>query len=854
MTTIRKSSFFLLSAAVATAVGVGVPGAAAQDARVAVTAAGEQYRAGPFHRWILGRHYRDLWTTPVTVPVLDLDEVGGGLTPTRTGGGMQTRSLRFMGEDGREYAFRSVDKDPSPILDTLFHGTVVNDLVQDGISAAHPFGALVAAPLLDAVGILHVDPRLAVMPDDPRLGPFREEFSGMLGLIEERPDENDGDRTSFRNSQRVIASEALTERLDDGPDDLVDAHAFLRARLVDVFLGDWDRHRGQWRWATYDEGAPRRWLPVPRDRDQAFSKFDGVATRIVSLYLPQFVRFEEEYPSIKRLHWNARAIDRWFLAGLDRAEWDQVGREVQSALTDEVIREAVLQLPPEIHAVNGEELASTLRARRDALPGAWDEFYRMLTDKVDVRASREDEVVDVLRAADGSVTITMSVPDEADEPYFERRFVDSETREIRIYLRDGDDRIVFRGPGDSDILVRVIGGTDDDSYVFEGDRGRVRLYDHEGANTTVGARAPRIDDKPFEVWEWSEENKDMPLDWGRRTLPIFGSGYSADLGVLIGAGARFESYGFQKRDYASAFDVRAAFSPQTVKGIAEVDGRINRENSSVFWTVSARVSRLDVLSFYGLGNAQPAAGPESFHDVDLTRTSASVGFGVSPEPWFELTGYATIDRSSTQDNTDRFFETLGPVYGSGVFVSGAVGGSLTFDPMVDDRRSGNRFRLRLFGEVYPEVFDTERTFGRAGGDVSVLVATSAWPALAVAFRGGGEQAHGQYPWHRAAFIGGTSTVRGYAQNRFAGEASLWGSGEIRLRVAKPRVVVPVAVGVFGFFDAGRVFVESESPGGWHTAPGGGLFLQPVAQPFLFRIGAGRSDESTRFFASFGLPY
>ncbi len=854
MTTIRKPSFLLLSAAVATAIGVWGPGAAAQDARVAVTAAGERYRAGPFHRWILGRHYRDLWTTPVTVPVLDLDEVGGGLTPTRTGGGMQTRSLRFMGEDGREYAFRSVDKDPSPILDTLFHGTVVNDLVQDGISAAHPFGALVAAPLLDAVGILHVDPRLAVMPDDPRLGPFREDFSGMLGLIEERPDENDGDRTSFRNSQRVIASEALTDRLDEGPDDLVDAHAFLRARLVDVFLGDWDRHRGQWRWATYDEGAPRRWLPVPRDRDQAFSKFDGVATRIVSLYLPQFVRFEEEYPSIKRLHWNARAIDRWFLAGLDRAEWDQVGREVQSALTDEVIREAVLQLPPEIHAVNGEELASTLRARRDALPGAWDEFYRMLTDKVDVRASLEDEVVDVLRAADGSVTITMSVPDEADEPYFERRFVESETREIRIYLRDGDDRIVFRGPGDSDILVRVIGGTDDDSYVFEGDRGRVRLYDHEGANTTIGARAPRIDDKPFEVWEWSEENKDMPLDWGRRTLPIFGSGYSADLGVLIGAGARFESYGFQKRDYASAFDVRAAFSPQAVKGIAEVDGRINRENSSVFWTVSARVSRLDVLSFYGLGNAQPAAGPESFHDVDLTRTSASVGFGVSPEPWFELTGYATIDRSSTQDNTDRFFETLGQVYGSGVFVSGALGGSLTFDPMVDDRRSGNRFRLRLFGEVYPEVFDTERTFGRAGGDVSVLVATSAWPALAVAFRGGGEQAHGQYPWHRAAFIGGTSTVRGYAQNRFAGEASLWGSGEVRLRVAKPRVVVPVAVGVFGFFDAGRVFVESESPGGWHTAPGGGLFLQPVAQPFLFRIGAGQSDESTRFFASFGLPY
>ena len=59
----------------------------------------------------------------------------------------------------------------------------VDDLVQDGISAAHPFGALVAAPLLDAVGVLHVDPQLRVMPDDPRLGEFRAEFAGMLARL-----------------------------------------------------------------------------------------------------------------------------------------------------------------------------------------------------------------------------------------------------------------------------------------------------------------------------------------------------------------------------------------------------------------------------------------------------------------------------------------------------------------------------------------------------------------------------------------------------------------------------------------------------------------------------------------------
>ena len=51
-----------------------------------VTAAGEQYRAGPLHRLVLGRHYRELWTTPIEVEVLDLSTFAGGITPLQRGG------------------------------------------------------------------------------------------------------------------------------------------------------------------------------------------------------------------------------------------------------------------------------------------------------------------------------------------------------------------------------------------------------------------------------------------------------------------------------------------------------------------------------------------------------------------------------------------------------------------------------------------------------------------------------------------------------------------------------------------------------------------------------------------------
>lgn len=112
-----------------------------------------------------------------------------------------------------------MDKDPTAAHEIIFVGTVINDVVQDGISAAHPYGALVAAPLLEAAGVLHVDPVLRVMPDDPALGDFRAEFAGMLGLIEERPDDNEGDRTAFEGTVRVIAYDRLTARTEEGPAD-----------------------------------------------------------------------------------------------------------------------------------------------------------------------------------------------------------------------------------------------------------------------------------------------------------------------------------------------------------------------------------------------------------------------------------------------------------------------------------------------------------------------------------------------------------------------------------------------------------------------------------------------------------
>src|SRR5262245_6946910 len=158
--------------------------AAAQDQpKTEKVTTGAEYSAGGFHRAMLGSSYRDLWTTPVELPVLDLSKEGGGLKPVRRVGGQQTKGLALVGNDGRAYTFRGVEKDPSNILPEELHDTFVEDLLRDQMAAQHPAGALIADELSKAAGVATVPIRFVVMPDDPALGEFRDVFKGLPGTF-----------------------------------------------------------------------------------------------------------------------------------------------------------------------------------------------------------------------------------------------------------------------------------------------------------------------------------------------------------------------------------------------------------------------------------------------------------------------------------------------------------------------------------------------------------------------------------------------------------------------------------------------------------------------------------------------
>ena len=262
-----------------------------QGAKTHVVVPGERFRAGGFKRWFQGSDYRDLWTTPIEVAVLDLDSVGGGLTPLRTGGFGQSISLHFTGEDGRRYTVRSLDKDPTKRIWEELKDTVADNFLQNMVSALLPTGALVIDPLMEATGILHSKHTLVVIPDDLRLKEYREEFAGLIGTLQEHPSEGADDTPGFAGSRQISGTEKLWEHLEKTPADRVDARAFLKARLMDFLIGDKDRHDGQWRWARFPNGEGYTWIPIPEDRDHAFSDLDGFIMAVGRWGIPIFMKF-----------------------------------------------------------------------------------------------------------------------------------------------------------------------------------------------------------------------------------------------------------------------------------------------------------------------------------------------------------------------------------------------------------------------------------------------------------------------------------------------------------------------------------------------------------------------------------
>ncbi|MCK4747262.1 MAG: hypothetical protein KAT15_09510, partial [Bacteroidales bacterium] len=246
------------------------------DSTVTTHPNGEKFQAGKIKRVLFGNNYREEWLIPVEVPVFDFNKEKGGLEIVKKGGGLQTKSLRLENKQGQQWVLRSIEKDPSKVIPEAVKIPLAINLVQDQMSAYLPWAALSVPRLADAAEIYHANPKIVYLTKDPRLGTYMDNVWEGMYLLEERPSGNREDVESFGRSMDIIGTTDLFDEITDDHDNQVDQHHFLKSRLFDVYIGDWDRHEDQWRWAGFKDDEKMLYRAVPRDRDQTFFLNEGL--------------------------------------------------------------------------------------------------------------------------------------------------------------------------------------------------------------------------------------------------------------------------------------------------------------------------------------------------------------------------------------------------------------------------------------------------------------------------------------------------------------------------------------------------------------------------------------------------
>ncbi|MDJ0367530.1 metallophosphoesterase [Hymenobacter sp. H14-R3] len=839
---------------------------------VAVNPAYNQH--GKFHNWLLGEHYRREWATPVAFPILDIKTAEGGLIPYKTGGGKQTASLKVRNEDGYYYTLRGIDKDPTAVLPEGFRTGLALAVLQDQISAQHPYASFVLPPLAKAAGILHTSPEYVYIPNDPALGQYQQKFANTPAALEEDAKGSQDQDAELAFSKKLVSTNKMLENLLEDNDNQVDQPAFARSRLFDMWIGDWDRHEDQWRWAQHktDDGD-KVYTAVPEDRDIAFFKGDGVLPSLISkkFAVRNFQNFGYTYGDYKGLNQTGLSNDRLYLSGVSREEWVKQATIMQAQLTDAVIEKAFAdKWPKQIYAAHGAEIVAKLKSRRALLPDVAAKYADLMADIVEVRGSQKREKFTVTRLPDHQTHVVMqkiSKKGKLSKVLYDRTF-DRVTDEIRLYGISGQDVYDLRGDERQGHKIRIIGGTSrdtivDDSRVY-GVRHRTQIYDADTGNVIVNKRGearlrlePGIDvsryDHPHRF-----DLKDYRLNY---TGPALFFGYNIDDGVLLGGGITHRRYAFRREPFGSEQTLTANFAPARQAYNLRYVGQF----TSVFGGktnlhVAAQYYGPQLLyNFFGIGNNtqnyavenQDEATNRSVNGAYRVRfnrlyvaptlerqlfTFGKVGFGPQYERFrVENDQIGTVIRDSIgTDLENRRFGIRSSDFRANTYLGALVYLDFGAQSSPKDPRIGIQWHNEA--QYNFQLNNEKLTYGRLSSEIKAYLTPNFPFRITYAGRIGVQHNIGDYRFYQANTLGGTTNLRGYRRTRFAGRSSLYANFEARLHLFKFNAYLfPGTFGVLGLADAGRVYSDVDTRQGFsalHSGFGGGAFVNLLDQAVI----------------------
>jgi hypothetical protein len=815
-------------------------------------AANPKLKGNGIKKFLTGKGYRKEWTEPVEVPVLNLNTAYGGLIPIKLGGGKETKSLLVEDSAGRQWSLRSIKKYPQNAIPPGFRRTITEKIVDDAINGSYPYGALSMSTLATAAHVPFLKDSLVYVPDDAALGEFRSKIKNSLVLMEEKEPAGNVNGNDQGKVEKTISTEELIFKLAKENNNQVDQVAILRARLLDNFVMDFDRHEGQWRWQRIDSAERAIYYPVPNDRDQVFYSIRnrkkifyfgrGVMSKFVSgkNIFPETQGFSDKATDSRTFNKPAQDLDRFFLTGLSEAEWSNEIDEFLKSMTDSVIESALHKQPAEIQKYSAEKIITILKHKRKFFKADMMKYYRFLAKTVSITGSNEREQFSISKNENGTVSIIVNKIDSSgniSSKLYDRMFDPAMTKEIRIYGLEGDDKFVVNG-GESNIKIRLIGGPGNDEFINNDNSSNVLVYDVSfEKNIFSGDQniSKKISNDP-------QNNNYTRLGYRYDNNMSIGIApeYSVDGGLYIGLSFKIVKQGFRKEPYRLSHVLA-----------------VNRAINSTSWHVKYNADFIKVFGktdllirgdakfptsrtfFFGLGNNSPydktKPGAYKFYFARYDIVNVSVMARNNINSWFQIK-YGPVYqyfKLKSKENIGKYITTLYPD-GNSMQYSGKsfAGGELSMEINTkNDRVVPTRgIDLNLYGRELTGLNKNSNTITQTGGDLSLYTDFIAKKHVVLATSFGASQITGKYELEQAQYLGFKQNLRGFRIDRFAGRSRAYNNSEIRL--IRPDANLGLFRGSAGlvlFNDVGRVWSDNESSTQWHDGYGWGIFIAPLGK-------------------------
>lgn len=840
-----------------------------QDSVKASIYTDEETAKSGFYKFLWGDRYRKYYSLPVKAKVAYLDTLMGGLKPIRKGGGSQSKTLHLETRDGVRYVMRALKKNASQYIQATafkdqyvepqFKNTASEALVKDVFTGSYPYAPFVVASLSGSLGIPYLNSNLYYIPKQAILGKYNQEYGNELYVFEEHASEGHVNLASGNFTGNIISTSEVLAEIHSDESKVIDEKAYIKARLFDMLIGDWDRHYDQWRWLEYQDGNKTIYRPLPRDRDQAFSKMSDGFILGTSVHLIPAAKLLRKYASdlkdVKGFNLEPFPLDMAFITNSNKDIWDQQVTDIQRNLTDEVIDNAFNTIPKEAQDESIETIKSLLKGRKLNLHTIADDYYKAVNKVAVIVGTNKDDFIKIngLKNSDVEVSIFRKKDDTLKNQFHNRTYSPSLTKEIWIYGLDDDDTFEVTGESKK-IKIRIIGGQNNDEYVIKNGK-NIIIYDYKSKPNTlaqVDNATLKLQDKyAINVYDYKKLKNNTNL-----TIPTIG--FNPDDGFKLGISNTYTINNFNRNPFTSQHNIKASYYFATsgfelgYSGeFANVIGSMNLKIASEFHSPNF------TLNFFGYGNETENMDDDLGMDYNRVRVSE---FNFKPSLVYRAYGGSQISfgvgyESVEVDNTQNRFVANNTQLPEYIFESnkfGSVNAKYEFENF--DNKAYPTLGINTSLELgYKMNFDQNNASFKyfiSELDFSHKLISSGKLVLASKIKSQINFGN-NFEFYQAASIGGTNGLRGFRNQRFTGNQYLFQNTDIRYSFERFRTkVIPMRFGLFGGFDYGKVWLDGEDSKKWNNSYGGGFFISG-ADVINFNIGGFNSTDGFRVVFALG---